>query len=235
MSDQGRFSRRTILETAAAAGVGLVMSGPLAKAQETGGRTPGLSFTNEQFYGPDGKFNVEAGKDAIIKLMEYHKCPVFKDVRERLWVSDYGLGQFTKLGLAARMWVNNEQDHYMLMDIYLLPGQMLPEHWHEKPEANLQKLEGWLVRYGLSHIVGEGEPNLGPGVVVPKLHMGGEVTTKHEVAAGPGDFVPLSKAGTRHWQLAGPEGAIITEVANVHTNTAVRHSDQKANDNFLGK
>ncbi len=36
-------------------------------------------------------------------------------------------------------------------------------------------------------------------------------------------------------QLAGPQGAIITEVANVHTNDAVRHCDPKANDHFLGK
>jgi len=35
--------------------------------------------------------------------------------------------------------------------------------------------------------------------------------------------------------IAGPEGAIITEVANVHTDNAVRHSDRAINDNFLGK
>jgi len=196
---------------------------------------PKIQFDNAYFYDAAGKFQVEKAKDAYIALMRYHGYPVYKEMREKLWASDYGTGQFTKVGLAARMWMNNEQDHYMLMDVYLLPGQMLPEHWHEKPEKNPQKLEGWLVRYGLSHIVGEGEPNLGPGVVVPKCHMDGQVTTKHEVVAGPGDFVPLAKVGTRHWQLAGPKGAIITEVANCHTDSAVRHSDQKMNDNFLGK
>jgi D-lyxose ketol-isomerase len=123
----------------------------------------------------------------------------------------------------------------MMLDIYLLPGQMLPEHWHEKPAALPQKMEGWLVRHGLSHIVGEGEPNLGTGVIVPGVHMGGATLTKHEVVARPGDFVPLAKLGTRHWQLGGPCGAIITEVANVHSTGAVRHSDPKINDNFLGK
>ncbi len=200
-----------------------------------GPRKPAIQFDNSYFYDSAGKFQVEKAKDAYIALMRYHGYPVYKEMREKLWVTDYGLGQFARLGLGARMWVNNETDHYMLMDVYLLPGQMLPEHWHEKPAANLQKMEGWLVRYGLSHIVGEGEPNLGPDVVVPKVHMGGEVTTKHDVAAGPGDFVPLGRLGSRHWQLAGPEGAIITEVANVHANDAVRHSDEKANDNFLGK
>jgi hypothetical protein len=45
--------------------------------------------------------------------------------------------------------------------------------------------------------------------------------------------VPLAKVGTRHWQYAGPEGAIITEVANVHTNSAVRHTDPAMNKYFL--
>jgi D-lyxose ketol-isomerase len=82
--------------------------------------------------------------------------------------------------------------------------------------------------------VGIGEPNLGKDVVIPKLHCDGTATTQHEVVATPGTFVKLAKVGTRHWQYAGPEGAIITEVANVHTNSAVRHSDPVLNKNFLG-
>ena len=231
------MDRRELLKTAGsvaglAAATAII---PTADAAPTGASKPKIHFQDKDLLGPDGKFDVEKGKDAVEALCKYHGYPMFPGFRDGLWVSDYGRGEYTKVGLAAFIFINNVEDRYMLMDIFLLPGQMLPEHWHEKPDANLQKLEGWLVRYGLSHIVGEGEPNLGPGVVVPKIHMNGEVTTKHEIAAGPGDFVPLSKVATRHWQLAGPEGAIITEVANVHTNSAVRHSDQKANDNFLGK
>jgi len=70
-------------------------------------------------------------------------------------------------------------------------------------------------------------------VVIPKIHMNGNATVKHEVVAEPGDFVPLNRATARHWQLAGPEGAIITEVANVHTGSAVRHSDKALNEYFL--
>ena len=194
-----------------------------------------IRFDNASFYGADGKFDVEKGKDAIMVLMKHHGYPVFPGMREQLWVSDYGTGQFTKLGLAAYLFKNNEEDKYMLMDLFLLPGQMLPEHWHLDGDKNPAKREGWLVRWGLSHIVGEGEPNLGKDVVIPKCHMNGEATTKHETVAGPGAFVSLTKVYTRHWQLAGPEGAIITEVANVHTNDAVRHSDPKINANFLEK
>ena len=63
--------------------------------------------------------------------------------------------------------------------------------------------------------------------------MYGKVTTKHIVEATPGMFVPLAEVYSRHWQFGGPQGAIITEVGNVHTDAAVRHSDKAMNDYFL--
>lgn len=195
---------------------------------------PSLAFDNASFY-TNGKFNVEKGKDAIIALMQYHGYPVYPGMRENLWVSDYGTGQFTKVGLAARMWKNNEADHYMLMDLFILPGQMLPEHWHLAFGGLPAKREGWLVRYGSSHIVGEGAPNLGADVVVPKAHNGGVVTVQHEEFTQAGGFQSLCKVESHHWQLAGPEGAIITEVANVHADKGVRHLDPGINKQFLGE
>jgi D-lyxose ketol-isomerase len=135
------------------------------------------------------------------------------------------LGRFAELGLAAYVFINNTEDRYMMLDLFILPGQMLPEHWHEAAGEFPAKREGWLVRWGLSHIVGIGEPNLGADVVVPKCHWGGRVTVSHDTIARPGMFVPLAKPGTRHWQLGGPEGAIVTEVANVHSNAGVHHTD----------
>jgi D-lyxose ketol-isomerase len=125
----------------------------------------------------------------------------------------------------------------MLQDLFLLPNQMLPEHWHEKPESDLPaKMEGWLVRNGLSYIVGEGEDNLAsfPDIKVPACHEGG-VTVGYVVKTLPGEFVPLSRVYSHHWQFAGPQGAIITEVANVHANEAVRHQAPAINAHFLGK
>jgi D-lyxose ketol-isomerase len=196
-----------------------------------------ITFKNEDFYKADGTFDVEKGKDAIIALMKYHNYPIFPGLRESLWVSDYGTGQFTKLGLAAKMFQNNEEDRYMLMDLFLLPGQMLPEHWHLDDSKNPAKREGWLVRWGKSYIVGVGSDNLAefPAIKIPQVHMSGAAETKHVVEAGPGTFVPLAEVYTKHWQFGGEEGAIITEVANVHTDAAVRHNDKAINDQFLGK
>lgn len=233
MKRENNMNRRAAFKAAGAAGIGLAMAGTSAHAAEACCSEKGISFNNADFYGADGKFDVEKGKDAILALCKYHDYPIFPDLRENLWVSDYETGQFTKLGLAAHMFMNNEADRYMLMDLFLLPGQMLPEHWHLDGETNPAKREGWLVRWGLSHIVGIGEPNLSKEIVIPKCHMGGKVTTEHETIATPGTFVSLAEVKTRHWQWGGPEGAIITEVANVHTDSAVRHSDKAMNDYFL--
>ncbi|MCY2992203.1 MAG: twin-arginine translocation signal domain-containing protein [Planctomycetota bacterium] len=231
------MDRRSLLKAAGAA-AGLAAAGVVTRATEAADgcckdKQSCIHFKNEFFYDAQGKFDVEKGQDAVLALCKYHGYPIFPGLREKLWIADYGVGKFTEVGLAAYMFCNNVEDHYMLMDIFLLPGQMLPEHWHVEGEGNPAKREGWLVRWGLSHIVGIGEKGLSKEVVVPKTHMGGKVTTEHETIATPGMFVKLAKVETRHWQYAGPEGAIITEVANVHTNSAVRHSDPVLNKNFL--
>ncbi|VGO18560.1 hypothetical protein SCARR_00613 [Pontiella sulfatireligans] len=53
--------------------------------------------------------------------------------------------------------------------------------------------------------------------------------------AAPGQFVCLAEVKSRHWQYGGPEGVILTEEANVHAGSAVRHSDSCVNTHFLGK
>lgn len=218
------------LGVAAMAAVGAAEEKPKAKGKAKGERK--IRMPKNSSYYKDGKFDVEAGKDAILKLMAFHKYPIFENTRESLWVADYGLGEFTTLGLAAHMFMNNEDDRYMLMDLFLVPGQMLPEHWHLATDKNPAKREGWLVRCGLSNIVGIGEETPGIKAMIPKSQKK-HVTTFHSVAATPGTFVPLAEVESRHWQLAGPNGAIITEVANVHDDKGVRHTCPAANDWFL--
>ena len=218
------LSRRSVIKTTAAvaaAGGAISITGCKEKPEQT----VSINFDNSYFYDADGKFSEEKAKDAIVALMKYHGYPVFDGIREKLWVSDYGTGQFTKLGLAANMYVNNEQDRYMLMDLYLLPNQMLPEHYHLSTEKNPAKMEGWVCRHGLSYVYGEGEPTNPIKAVVPKCHMDGKVTVSHEVVLKPGMFTPLTMVESPHWQFAGPEGAILSEVASVHDDGGVRHSD----------
>ncbi|HEY3324851.1 MAG TPA: hypothetical protein VGP72_30640 [Planctomycetota bacterium] len=224
------MERREMLMAAAGVAGAALLSGS-AHADDRDKKK--IQVDNAEFYDSKGKFKEDKAKEVIVALMKYHGYPVFDGIEKNLWVSDYGKGQYTKFGLAAWMIMNNEQDRYMLMDIYLLPGQMLPEHWHLKTEKNPAKLEGWLVRHGESHIVGVGEDNLGKDVIIPACHNSGKTETRHEVVAKPGMFVKMQPVESKHWQWAGPEGAIITEVANVHDNAGVRHTDKEANDFFL--
>lgn len=227
MNQKDLLSRRGMLKTAGVAAVGVSAQAYAAAPKRRRGKKAMPQFKNDTFYDAEGKFKPEAGKDAYIALMEYHGYPVFPDTREKLWVSDYGTGQFTKLGLGANMFANDEKDRYMVMDLYLLPGQMLPEHYHVSTDKHPAKMEGWVVRNGLSYVYGEGDPTPNMKAVVPKCHMNGTVTVTHEVILHPGQFTPQVRATARHWQYGGPEGAIITEVANVHDNDGVRHSDDK--------
>lgn len=194
-------------------------------------------FDNTMFYTAEGAFNEEAAKDAVLQLMEYYHYPITEKTRASIWVSDYGTGNYAKLGLACIGYANDLDAGYMLQDLFLLPGQMLPEHWHEKIGKYPAKMEGWLVRNGKSYIVGIGEDNLSsfPEIKVPACHQNGTVTVKHVVPAESGEFVPLTEVLSHHWQFAGDQGAIISEVANGHENEAVRHLDPKINDHFLGK
>ncbi len=224
MQQKNLISRRNVLKTTALAATGLTVGG-CNEAMFGKSGSGKLAFNNAGFYDADGKFDVDAGKEAYITLMKYHGYPIFPDIREKLWVSDYGTGEFLKLGLGANMFVNNEEARYMVMDLFLLPGQMLPEHYHLKTDKNPAKNEGWVVRHGISYVYGEGEPAKPMKAVVPKCHMNGTVTVEHEVILKPGEFTPLVRVGSRHWQFGGPEGAIITEVATVHDDGGVRHSD----------
>ena len=218
------ISRRTMLQTAGAA-AGLSVAG-CSPAEKATAKKTNINFDNAYFYDAEGKFKPEAAKDAFVALMEYHGYPVFPDAREKLWVSDYGIGQFAKLGLGANMFVNNEEDRYMVMDIYLMPNQMLPEHFHLATDKNPAKLEGWTVRHGVSYVYGIGEPTKNIKAVIPKCHLNGTATAMHEVILTPGQFTPLAKVESPHWQFAGPEGVILTEVANVHDNAGVRHTEK---------
>lgn len=197
-----------------------------------------LVFNNADFYTQDGKFNEEAAKDAVLRLLKYYDYPITDKTRSQLWVSDYGTGRFTEVGLAAIMYKNHLDGAYsfMLQDLFLLPNQMLPEHWHlaeDKENGIPAKMEGWLVRNGETYTVGEGEDNLAAlGIRVPASHTGG-VTVKHAKKLSSGEYNQLGKVLEHHWQIAGPKGAIITEVANAHCGSAVRHQVPAINAHFL--
>ena len=220
------LNRRNILKGAGLVGAGLCTGCTVESAPEPQPTVKRrIDFDLPYFYNADGTFNSNRAKDAYITLMLYHGYPVPSDIREKLWVTDYGKHEFTRLGLGAYMVVNNREHGFMMMELFMLPGQMVPEHYLLATNQNSVKMMGWFCRYGLLYVYGEGLPTAMMRAVVPMCHMNGTVATKHEVILEPGVYTQLVRPAAPHWQFAGPQGAIVTETSNYHDEEGIRFMD----------
>ncbi len=94
-----------------------------------------LHFKNDDFYDQDGNFSEESAKQAYFKLMKAAGIPISDFVRQNLWVSDFSLGRFSNVGLGGVFWTNQKEWNYASIEIFLLPQQMIPEHWHVAIES----------------------------------------------------------------------------------------------------
>jgi D-lyxose ketol-isomerase len=212
------ISRRTILGGLVAG----VAGSSLMKAAHAAA-VPALR--NEDFYDGDGAFNVEKAKQAYYDMMDRFNYPIVDRLRsDEFWAVDFGMGKFTEVGMAGIFWVNNHEYDYFGHEIYLLPGQMIPEHRHVKTPDARPKMEAWQPRHGWVYIYGEGTPTPGVEDRIPPSHRECAVA-RVEQKLLPGEVGMLGGAEQWHWMLAGPEGAIVTEYATYHDGNALRFSN----------
>jgi D-lyxose ketol-isomerase len=212
------ISRRTILGSLVAG----VAGSSLMKAAHAAAAPP---LRNEDFYDADGSFNIDKAKQAYYDMMERFNYPIVDRLRsDEFWAVDFGMGKFTEVGMAGIFWVNNQEDDYFGHEIYLLPGQMIPEHRHVKTPDARPKMEAWQPRHGWVYIYGEGAPTPGVEDRIPPSHRECAVA-RVEQKLLPGEVGMLGGAEQWHWMLAGPEGAIVTEYATYHDGSALRFSN----------
>ncbi len=180
------------------------------------------TYPNEHFYNADGSFNADTAKAAYYEMLEKFNYPISDRLRgEEFWAVDFAQGIFTEVGMAGILWVNSELGRYLGHEIYLLPGQMIPEHKHvETPDA-AAKMEGWHVRHGSIHIYGEGEPTPGVEDRIPPSHKGICQATKEQQLLHD-EVGELAGPGQWHWMRAGDEGAVVTEYGTYHDGNALR-------------
>ena len=224
-----KLTRRALCTLGTLAGA--VLASGHAVAGQPPVATPGrkrkapLVFRNEDFY-RDGKFDEEAAKRAYFELCRYFGYPLYESVRKNLFVTDFALGRFTEVGLGAVVWMNEKEANYASLEVFLLPAQVIPEHWHVAVDSEgvRPKMESWTVRYGVTFAYGEGEPT--PRLSV-SLHEKEKpfLTVMHETPLGPGEVTGIRKPLEKHWQQAGPEGCILTETSTYHTPAAVRFTN----------
>jgi hypothetical protein len=201
----------------------------------------------QSFYTDKGAFDEGAAKKAYLARMEAFGYPIPEILRtDAFWVCDFLQRDFDKLGMGGIMWINASGSYgqagakaydgsfkdqsfgYLGHEIYLLPGQMLPEHRHlGGAEGYGPKMESWHVRYGTVDFFGEYQ---GAGDETPISDMPegerpwgyGEpwFQSKYVVrrTAKSGKLYTLEDPQSWHFQRAGPEGAIVSEYATYHNH-----------------
>ena len=181
---------------------------------------------NKQFYDANGKFNEEAAKRAYLGFLKQSGYPVNDTIAKKLFVTDFGLGRFTDAGLGVIVWWGDEKYNYSGLDAYLLPGQIIPEHWHAKLRNIPEKMESWLVRHGEVYAYAEGAPT--PNMKAKLTDADAAyVTMKNERILRVGEIAGISHPLEKHWMQAGPEGAVFTEFSTFHSGEAVKFTDPK--------
>jgi D-lyxose ketol-isomerase len=184
-------------------------------------------LASKDFYNADGSFNAAAAREAYYAMMRrfgYAIPPVL--MGEAFWTLDFGLGDFLEAGMAGVFWCNEKEFGYMGHDIFLLPGQAIPEHCHlatDKPA----KMEGWVPRYGSITCFGDGPDTPGVSELIPPMHRN-VAKARSVVVLKPGEYAALKKPGEWHFMKAGPEGAIVTEYATYHDMAGLRFSHPQA-------
>ena len=182
---------------------------------------------NADFYDADGNFLADKARQAYYDMFERFGFPNPEPQQELMWVQDFGMGDFVGAGMAGIFWFNDKENNYFGHDIYLLPGQQIPEHKHVKTKDAVAKMEAWHVRHGEIHCFGEGPETKPCPVKLPKSQEAIR-TVKNAIRVLPGEVNSLNRAEAFHFMIAGPEGAIVTEYATYHDGAGLRFANPKA-------
>jgi D-lyxose ketol-isomerase len=227
----GGFSRRSLLTGGIAAGAGVAGSlAGSAMAQRTGrGRAaaPIKTYQSADFYGPDGKLLKDKAIEAYHDMFRRFGYPVSETLKKEMWVLDFGLGEFARVGMAGIFWLNRQDFNYFGHEIYLLPGQMIAEHSHHPTPKGAAKMESWQPRHGTIYTFGEGDPtpNLLEKIPASQRDL---VKSKCGKRLGIDEVGHLNRLTAWHFMVAGPEGALVTEYGTFHDMDGLRFSNPKA-------
>ncbi|KPA99770.1 ABC-type sugar transport system, auxiliary component [Pseudomonas asplenii] len=173
-------------------------------------------YTNAQFY-KDGVFQKDVAKKAVEDMLDFYKEDYTSLMDSKIWVSDFGLGDFEHVGLSSVTWFNSQKSAYFAMTMYLLPGQMIPEHIHRPisiPPAKPAKDEAWRVFHGFVYNFSEVGSVTKDTPPIPSSF--GPVHSGNMTILKKGEISSLKKIETWHFMMAGPEGAVVDEYGSNH-------------------
>ncbi|MGA2063555.1 MAG: hypothetical protein ABSG86_01235 [Thermoguttaceae bacterium] len=221
------WSRREMIAAGAAA-AGVALGGPLRAADTApvAGRTL-KTYTNADFYDARGTFLPDKAKQAYFDMFRRFAYPLSGPLEKGMWVLDFGLGDFANVGMAGIFWLNRQEYGYFGHEIYLLPGQMIPEHRHMATDKGPAKMESWQPRHGMIYTFGEGPPTPEYFSKIPASQRQ-IVKSRHCKPLGIDELADLNRREAWHFMVAGPEGALVTEYGTFHDMAGLRFSNPKA-------
>jgi D-lyxose ketol-isomerase len=220
---------RLAFAAASVAVLGLIANATLGKDNAPARSTSNVrkvnlpKYKNENFY-LNGKFQVEKAKQAYFDMMAAHGYLVSDFLRTNMWATDFGLGDFSRVGMAGIFWVNFEKEGYFAHEIFLLPGQMIVEHAHEATAKGKAKMESWHVRNGSIYTFGEEGSPIPAGVTLPKSQEK-FITVKNCYEMQPGEIRTLNRVTAKHFMMGGAQGAIVSEYATFHDGDGLRFTN----------
>ena len=224
------LSRRSLLIGAATA-TGAVLAARAGSAAEPAApccdAAAVKTYNSADFYGADGKFLVDKAREAYFDMFRRFQYPISDKLQKEMWILDFGLEDFAHVGMAGIFWLNRQDYNYFGHEIYLLPGQMIPEHCHQATAKGAAKMESWQPRRGMIYTFGEGEPTpeLLDKIPASQREL---VKSRHCQPLGIDELGDLNRLTAWHFMVAGPEGALVTEYGTFHDMDGLRFSNPKA-------
>jgi D-lyxose ketol-isomerase len=221
--------RRVALAAAALTILALIGNATVAKDNDKSTTTKSIKkvklpkYKNADFY-QNGKFQAEKAKQAYFDMMAAYSYPVSDFLRSNMWATDFGLGDFTRVGMGGVFWVNFQEQSYFAHEIFLLPDQMIVEHGHEATPKGKAKMESWHVRNGSIYTFGEEGGPIPPGVTLPPSQEK-FITVRKCYEMNPGDIRTLNRATAKHFMMGGSQGAIVSEYATFHDGDGLRFTN----------
>lgn len=227
-------------------GGALLLATPSAAGADPDGSQPLRAVAkpdNAALYGADGACNVEAVKNAYYDMMRAFGYPISALLKtDQFWVCDFLQRDMKTLGMGGVFWINANGTYntagtkgytgefkdgkygYLGSEIFLLPGQMLPEHHHIGGAAGYgPKMEAWHIRYGNVEFFGEhkgaGDETLisdMPAAARPFGYGQPWFKSKYVAKRSAGELYSLEDPESWHFQRAGANGAIVSEYATYH-------------------
>ncbi len=224
-----QINRRQALGTIAAGAVisSSLLSTGCSNNKETSMSTEVKTYENDYFY-TDGKFDAVKAKEVYYDMFRRFNYPIPPRLKgDDFWTLDFNLGIFTEIGMAGIFWVNHLEMNHVGHEIYLLPGQMIPEHAHLATDKAGPKVESWHVRHGWIYVAGIGKESPDANTIIPPSHR--DIAKARDIKKlMPGETASLTAATDKHFMIAGPEGAIVSEYSTFHDGNGLRFTHPKA-------